>query len=81
MPRTSWLQANGKQDCMPPVPEELATVGRILALSISDRSYARIASELNADSVPTKRTRCWHASTVRGIVQWWDQYTKVLDDF
>ena len=62
------FKANGCRERMVPVPEELITVRRILERWRAGGSYAGVAAQLNADSVPTKRGGRWHASTVRAIV-------------
>jgi len=65
---------------MVPVPDELETVSRILQRWRVGGSYAGIAAHLNAERVPTKRGRRWHASTVRGIVQRRDWYAAALNE-
>lgn len=72
------FRANGKRRRMVPVPKELATVRRILARWRAGGSYAGIAEDLNADGVPTKRGRRWHASTVRAVVQRQAWYREAL---
>ena len=62
------FRSDGARARMRPLPDELATVRRILHHWRAGISYARIARELNADGVPTKLGGRWHASTVRGIV-------------
>ena len=66
---------------MEPVPEELAIVRRILEAWRTGGTYAGIAAQLNARSVPTKRGGRWHASTVRGIVQRRAWYADILGGF
>jgi DNA invertase Pin-like site-specific DNA recombinase len=41
---------------------------RIMLQRSSGRSYAKIAEDLNADSIPTQNGRKWYASTVKNIV-------------
>jgi DNA invertase Pin-like site-specific DNA recombinase len=74
------FRANGKRNRMVPVPEELETVKAILRRWRAGGSYAGVAAELNAEHVPTKRGRRWHASTVRGIVQRRDWYATALNE-
>jgi DNA invertase Pin-like site-specific DNA recombinase len=48
---------------------EQALIARIRALKAAGTSLAKIADQLNADKVPTKRGgAAWHASTVKKIV-------------
>ncbi len=54
---------------MLPVPEELEIVNRILTAWRAGGSYAGIARGLNQEGVASKRGACWHAATVRKIVQ------------
>ena len=75
------FRANGKRNRMVPVPEELATVRRILALWRQGQSYRAIAAKLNADAVPTKRGGRWHAMTVRKVVQRRDWYSRAQVGF
>jgi DNA invertase Pin-like site-specific DNA recombinase len=48
--------------------DELATVARIQQLRAAGWSFHKIAAQLNADSVPTKKGGRFHASTVRYIL-------------
>jgi hypothetical protein len=41
---------------------------RIMLQRSSGRSYAKIAEDLNADSIPTQNGRKWYSSTVKNIV-------------
>ena len=49
------------------VPKEMRVVKRILKWRKEGRSYGKIAKELNAKKVPTKRGGKWYPSTVRYI--------------
>jgi len=60
---------NGRRGHMVPLPDELATVGRILDAHEAGESLAGIAAALNAAAVPTKRGGRWFASTVRAVAQ------------
>jgi len=70
---------NGRRGHMVPVPDELATVQRILGAHKAGESYAGIAAALNADAVPTKRGGRWYASTVRGVARRRAWYTAILN--
>ncbi len=72
------FKANGCRERMVPVPEELAVVRRILERWRRGGAYGKIAAELNAEGVPTKRGRHWHGSTVRAVVQRREWYADVL---
>jgi DNA invertase Pin-like site-specific DNA recombinase len=54
---------------MESVPEEQATVRTVYALWRRGLSFRRIAANLNADAIRTKRGARWHHSTVRNVVQ------------
>jgi DNA invertase Pin-like site-specific DNA recombinase len=72
------FRPNGKRHRMTPVPEELETVRLILDAWRKGRSYRAIADRLNAQGVPTKQNRRWHASTVRKVVNRRAWYREVL---
>ena len=74
------FRSNGSRHPMVPVPEELAVVERIIYNWRTGCSYARIARQLNAESIPSKRGGRWHASTVRGVVKRRDWYATVLKE-
>jgi hypothetical protein len=64
---------------MVPIPDELATVQRILDAHEAGESYAGIAAALNTEGIPTKRGGSWHASTVRNVVQRRAWYGAILN--
>ena len=66
---------------MVPVPAELETVHRILDRWRAGGSYAGIARELNQEGVASKRGGCWHAATVRKIVQRREWYADAQKGF
>jgi hypothetical protein len=70
---------NGRRGHMVPIPDELATVRRILDAHGAGESYARIAAALNAETVPTKHGGRWFASTVRGIARRRAWYGAILN--
>lgn len=72
---------NGRRQRMVPVPEELATVRRILTLWRQGRSYRAIAAQLDADGARTKQGGQWHHWTVAKVVQRREQYAKLLGRF
>ena len=72
------FRSTGSKERMVAVPDELAIVRRILEFWRRGSSYGRIAAEMNAEAVPTKRGARWYASTVRGIVLRREWYAEVL---
>ena len=70
---------NGRRGHMVPLPDELATVTRILNAHEAGESLAGIAAALNADQVPTKRGARWYASTVRNVVARRAWYATILN--
>lgn len=72
------FKANGSKQRMVAVPGELAVVRRILESWRRGGSFGRIAAEMNAEAVPTKRGARWYPSTVRAIVQRRAWYLDVL---
>lgn len=75
------FESNGSKQRMVVVPEELAVVRRILESWRRGGSFGRIATEMNAEAVPTKRGARWYASTVRGIVLRREWYAEALGAF
>lgn len=75
------FESNGRKQRMVAVPEELAVVRRILESWRRGGSFGRIATEMNAEAVPTKRGARWYASTVRGIVLRREWYAEALGAF
>jgi site-specific DNA recombinase len=73
------FRPNGKRHLMIPVPEELAVVERILELWRRGQGFHTIAAKLNQDGVPTKRSRRWHAFTVKRVVDRRSWYAKALN--
>jgi DNA invertase Pin-like site-specific DNA recombinase len=72
------FKPNGKRHRMLQVPEELEIVRHILHLWQRGGNYARIASHLNSEGIPTKRGRRWHASTVKNVIQRKEWYREIL---
>ncbi len=72
------FRSRGKRQRMEPVPAELETVRRILALWQEGENYHTIAGRLNLAGVRTKRGRAWHPSTVRNVVRQQARYSDVL---
>lgn len=62
--RSSQTDANGRRAVVE-VPEELAVVDRIAALSAAGSTVRAIAATLNAEGVRTKKGGRWHATTVQ----------------
>ncbi len=73
------FRRNGTRERMVAIPEELATVRRILKRWRAGGSYLGIAAQLNTEGIPTKRGGRWHAATVRNIVLRRDWYASVLE--
>ena len=47
---------------------EQALIGRMRAMRADGMSFARIAGQLNADKVPTKRGGTWASMTIKKIL-------------
>jgi hypothetical protein len=50
------------------VPLEVAVVDRIYSAFLAGHGYSRIARELNADAVPTRRGGSWTSATIKSIL-------------
>ena len=62
------FRPNGKRHHMIAIPEELAIVRRILALSRAGKSSHAIAAKLNQEAVPSKHGARWHHTTVGKVI-------------
>jgi len=61
--------ADVRLDAPVQVPEQVAIIRWIEDLYLGGHSYARIASLLNAEGVPSPRGSVWQRSTLRGILR------------
>ncbi len=73
------FRSRGKRQPMEPVPAELETVRRILALWQEGENYHTIADRLNIAGVRTKRGgRSWYPSTVSNVIRQRERYAGVI---
>lgn len=52
-----------------PNPEEMKTLGDVIKLRRSGRSYQKISDYLNRKEVPSKNGGKWHSKTVMGVIK------------
>jgi DNA invertase Pin-like site-specific DNA recombinase len=68
----------GNGNGLEPVPEELASVRRLLGLWRGGWSYRRISDKLNEEGLQTQRGGRWHHTTVARVVHRRTKYLKAL---
>jgi DNA invertase Pin-like site-specific DNA recombinase len=61
----------GRGQGMEPIPEEQATIRRVLTLRRRGRGYRAIAGQVAKEGHRTKRGARWHHSTVANVVRAW----------